>query len=162
MARTIDPKELRNAFGSFATGVTIISYTSASGQHSGMTVNSFASVSLDPPLLSWNLQKNSDCYDDVMGLEHYAVNVLSSEQSDISNSLARKNMHELNSLDGSGLWEMGEYCPIIKNSLACFECRTWKHCEGGDHIILLGEVLCYERNEGAPLLFFAGNYAALK
>ena len=162
MGTNIDPKILRDTFGNFATGVTIISYTCASGEHCGMTVNSFSSVSLDPPLLLWNLQKNSDCYEDIMMAEHYAVNVLSDKQSEISNSLARKNMHDLTELSEPDLWEMGKHCPIIKDTLACFECRTWKHYEGGDHVILVGEILHCARGSGAPLLFYAGNYAKLK
>lgn len=162
MESTIDPKALRNIFSSFATGVTIVSYTNMAGVHCGVTVNSFASVSLDPPLLLWNLQKDSECYEDVLKANYYAVNILTSPQSDLSNALARKNQHELVGLNDETLWTVGKYCPVMNNSLACFECCTWQHYEGGDHMILVGKIVRCTRNEGTPLVFFDGNYATLK
>lgn len=162
MASEIDTKALRNAFGSFATGVTIVSYTNSKQEHFGMTVNSFSSVSLAPPLLLWNLQKNSDCFDDIMQAKHYAVNVLSSAQGELSTCLARKGMHSLAALEGQNLWKLGEHCPVICDTLACFECAVHNHYEGGDHMICVGEVLRYTHSGGDPLVFFSGGYAALR
>ncbi len=152
-----DARALRSAFGCFATGVTVITADAGEGAF-GMTVNSFASLSMEPPLLLWNLQRDSDCFDSLLKAEHYAVNVLCSEQQPLSDACARKGDHAL----AEGLWQAGESgCPVLCKSLACFECAVREHYSGGDHIILVGEVLFFRSTEGEPLLFYGGAYRVL-
>lgn len=162
MASTIDTRSLREAFGNFATGVTIVSYVDTDNQSRGLTVNSFSSVSLNPPMVLWSLQKDSDCFDDIMRAECYAINVLTAGQRALSEHLARKEMHLLDGLQEPSAWKQGKHCPVICDALACFECAVRHRYEGGDHIIIVGEVLHYTRGTGEPLLFYSGAYARIR
>ena len=87
---SIEGREYRDALGRFATGVCLITTTTADGRHLALTANSFSSVSLDPPLVLWNLQNNSDVFDEYASPERYAINILSQEQMDLSNTYAKK------------------------------------------------------------------------
>ena len=89
-------KDLRNIFSKFATGVTAITFESSAGLNLGITINSYTSLSLDPPMVLWCLDKDSDLYEEITTLDKYIINFLSEEQKDIANSLAQKNDHILN------------------------------------------------------------------
>ena len=156
---SLDPIELRNTFGRFATGVCVITAHNQAGEAFGMTINSFSSVSLEPALLLWNIQNNSDCYADFAASEKFNVNILAADQMDLSNALAKKNEHQLP--EGSFvLGENGE--PVLNGVLASFECNVWARYPGGDHEILVGEVTRLISNEGdEPLMFFSGRYRNL-
>lgn len=155
---SLDALALRRAFGRFATGVTVVTVDTGEVPL-GITVNSFASLSLEPPLLLWNLQRDSDCFDVFTKVEHYAVNVLHAGQQPLSEACARKGDHVL----AKEHWQAGESgCPVLCQSLACFECAVRQRHDGGDHIILVGEVLFFRNAEGgAPLLFYGGTYHTL-
>ncbi|MEM8593521.1 MAG: flavin reductase family protein [Pseudomonadota bacterium] len=157
---TIDQKKLRQALGRFPTGVCVITTIDESGQSIGMTANSFSSVSLDPALVLWSIQKNSDCFDAFDRNQRYAVNILADDQQAMSNAYATKNNHDLK----DGDYRIGKTGnPVLKNAIASFECQITDRHEGGDHIILVAEVLCFdERPTGKPLLFHAGKYSELK
>ena len=151
----IDTRELRDAFGRFATGVTIVTVTHA-GDPSGLTANSFSSVSLDPPLVLWSLAKNADCFAHFEAEDHFAVNVLNRDQEAISTRFATKDVDK---------WEGTPYTtgrtgtPLLKGSIATFECKVYARHEGGDHVIYVGEVLHVDTGgDDPPLGFYRGRY----
>lgn len=156
---SFESRELRDALGRFTTGVCVITTVSDSGQPVGMTVNSFSSVSLDPPLVLWCLQDNSDVYDTFAAPRYFAINVLSSEQQSYSNQYAKKGQHELEPAH----YRQGKYgAPIIRNALVSLECELETTYDGGDHLIIVGRVRdMVQRPDGDPLLFFAGRYREL-
>ena len=157
---SFDGRELRNALGRYATGVCVITTVTGAQQAVGMTANSFASVSLEPPLVLWSLQNNSDVYDVFSGPRFYAINILSSEQDGHSNQYAKKGQHELSPEHFS----LGKYgSPIIRDALVSFECELEETHEGGDHLIIVGRVRdMQQKPEGEPLLFFSGGYRELR
>lgn len=156
---SFEGRELRNALGRFATGVCVITTVTDAGQPVGMTANSFSSVSLDPPLVLWSLQNNSDVYDAFSSPRFFAVNILASEHESHSNQYAKKGEHELD----AGHYHLGKHgSPIIHNALVSFECELEVTHDGGDHLIIVGRVKdLHERPDGEPLLFFSGGYHKL-
>ena len=155
----LEARELRDALGRFATGVCLITVVTESGQAIALTANSFSSVSLDPPLVLWSLQNSSDVYDIYASAREFAINVLALEQQDLSNLYARKGEHLL---DPAHYRPGGNGAPVILDALVTFECGQHATHEGGDHLIIVGEVRSiHSRREGAPLLFFGGAYRAL-
>jgi flavin reductase (DIM6/NTAB) family NADH-FMN oxidoreductase RutF len=156
---SLDGRELRDALGRFATGVCVITTVSDEQKAVGMTANSFSSVSLDPPLVLWSLQNNSDVYNIFAAPRHFAVNILSSEQQAYSNQYAKKGQHDLDPAH----YRLGKYgAPIIRGALATFECELHATHEGGDHLIIVGRVMdMHQRPTGEPLLFYCGRYHEL-
>ncbi|MFK7977093.1 MAG: flavin reductase family protein [Halioglobus sp.] len=156
---SFDGRELRDALGQFATGVCLITVVSEAGEALAMTANSFSSVSLDPPLILWSLQNNSDVFDAFASPKHFAINVLNSNQLDQSNYYARKEQHQLQDEHFSS----GKHgAPIIKGALASFECELDATHPAGDHLIIIGRVVDMHRADaGDPLLFFSGGYRYL-
>ena len=155
----IDTKEFRSALGQFATGVCVVTTQTPVGGFDGMTVNSFSSVSLDPPLVLWSIQNSSERFNAFHQAERFAISVLGQDQEALSNQYAQK---------GDGLLEDAHYelsqagLPIIQGALATFECQQWAQYPGGDHTIIVGEVLQFNCVDKAkPLLFYAGNYSRL-
>ncbi|MFK8047964.1 MAG: flavin reductase family protein [Halioglobus sp.] len=156
---SFDGRDLRNALGRFATGVCVISTVNSEGRPVGMTANSFSSVSLDPPLVLWSLQSNSDVYDAFATPSHFAINVLANTQEDLSNLYAKKGDH-LMEADHFSAGQHGS--PVVHNALVTFECELETTHAGGDHLIVIGRVLnVVSGSEGEPLLFFSGGYRAL-
>jgi flavin reductase (DIM6/NTAB) family NADH-FMN oxidoreductase RutF len=156
---SIDGRELRNALGRFATGVCLITTTDEQQQPLAMTANSFSSVSLDPPLVLWSLQNSSDAYDAFSAPRYFNINVLASEQQDLSNRYARKGEHQIDPAH----YRSGKYgAPVIRNALVTFECELEATYPGGDHLIIVGRVKeMHARPGGDPLLFFSGAYREL-
>jgi flavin reductase (DIM6/NTAB) family NADH-FMN oxidoreductase RutF len=155
---SFDGRKFRDALGRFATGVCVI--TTIDAQKSvGMTVNSFASVSLDPPLVLWSLQNNSDMFDAFASPRHFAINILSKEQQGHANAYAKKGDHLLQAEH----YRIGKYgSPIIRDALTTLECEFETCHDGGDHLIVIGRVRdMHTRPTGEPLLFFAGGYREL-
>ncbi len=155
-----EPRKLRNALGQFTTVVCVSTALNQNGDAFGVTVNSFASVSLDPALVLWSLRNDSECYGDFAASRHYAVNILSQQQLLLSNPYSQKDTHLLlpdhYRIGKSGL-------PILRKALGSFECEIWQRYDGGDHIILVGKVI--EMNSsptGKPLVFQAGQYRLLR
>jgi flavin reductase (DIM6/NTAB) family NADH-FMN oxidoreductase RutF len=154
-----DSKAFRNALGTFPTGVAVITTTSSAAQHMGITVNSFTSVSLDPPLVLWCMDKKSDRFTTFTAASGYVINILGTEHQSVSARLARQGEHNL---DGIALepTELGP--PALVDSLAVFECTSEQVHDAGDHVILVGRVIRFHRHDaGAPLVFFKGKYGAL-
>ncbi|WP_417604124.1 flavin reductase family protein [Primorskyibacter flagellatus] len=154
---TEDPRAFRAALGKFITGVTIITCESGTGPI-GITANSFASLSLDPPLVLWAPAKSSQRYPFYMAAEHFAIHVMGAEQSEISNGFARDgNVFDV--LD----WETSEHgVPLIGGCLSRFECTRIAQHDGGDHSIIIGRVTRVMTRPGKPLAFFAGKYGAIE
>lgn len=156
---SIDGRELRDALGRFATGVCLITTQTSAGEAVAMTVNSFSSVSLDPPLVLWCLQDNSDVYDVFSSPRYFGINILASEQQELSNQYARKGQHALETAH----FRQGKTgAPIIRDALVSFECELEATYDGGDHLIIVGRVKdMNQRPTGEPLLFFSGGYREL-
>lgn len=156
----LDGRELRNALGRFATGVCLITAVTDEGEPLALTANSFSSVSLDPPLVLWNLQNNSEVFAVYSGAKHYAINVLAGNQQELSSRYARKGDHVLDP-EHFTLGENGG-APIITDALVSFECTLDATHPGGDHLIIVGRVDAMNvRPEGEPLVFYSGAYRAL-
>lgn len=154
-----DSRAFRQALGCFPTGIAVI--TAAGGDaHLGITVNSFTSVSLDPPLVLWCIDRRSRRYPSFAQAPGFTVSILGSGHKAVSARLAGQGEH---SLDGIELvpTELGP--PGLADSLAIFECARESVQDAGDHALLIGRVLRFHRNDsaGAPLVYFQGRYGAL-
>lgn len=153
-----DSREFRNALGSFPTGVAVITAEGIDAPL-GITVNSFSSVSLDPPLVLWCLDKKSDRFGAFARAKHFVINVLGTQHSEISSRLARQGQH---CLDGMDMVPTSVGLPALADAIAVFECASHAVHDAGDHVILVGRVVNFFRQEaGAPLVFFKGKYGAL-
>ncbi|MGR5245436.1 MULTISPECIES: flavin reductase [Vibrio] len=152
----IDPKALRNALGTFTTGVTIITTRDGEGQAVGLTANSFNSVSLDPPLVLWSLAKTALSVPAFTSATHWNVHVLSSAQQELSNRFASKGEDKFSGLElDKGVSD----APLLQQCTARFQCRTAFTHDGGDHIIFIGEVIAFDQQDLPPLAFQSGQYA---
>lgn len=150
---------LRQSLGQFATGVTVVTCTADDGHACGITANSFSSVSLDPPLVLWNIAKVSNSLRAYLDARHFAIHVLKSDQIHLARHFAKTD-HK--SYDRIKHHISDDGVPILPDVLARFDCKTIDIHNGGDHHIIIGEVLKHESTTGSPLLFFAGNYAAFE
>lgn len=150
---------LRQAFGSFATGVTIVTACDSKGNLVGLTANSFSAVSLEPPLVLWCVSMTTPSFAAFRDCSHYTINVLSADQEEISNRFATPSPDKFAGLD-YGLGAGG--APVLQGCIASFECRNAHQYPGGDHLIMVGEVENYHVNMDAPLLFFASKYAGIQ
>ena len=152
-----DARDFRRALGKFATGVTVVTTRNASGENLGVTASSFNAVSMDPPLILWSIDKGAHSLATYQVAEHFVVNVLSNAQVDISNRFASRGEDKFANItfeEGVG------GAAKITDAAAHFECRTWNVYEGGDHLIIVGEVLRYAyRDAGSALVFHNGRYA---
>lgn len=156
---SLDSLQFRRALGRFATGVCVITANPPGHPPFGVTVNSFSSLSLDPPLVLWSLQKSSDTMDAFAAATHYCVNVLSEAQQALSGRFAKKGEHALDPSQYSN-GETG--LPVLHGTLATFECEIDARHDGGDHVILVGRVQAMRFPEpGRPLLYFDGGYRQL-
>jgi len=155
---SFDARTFRDTLGHFATGVCVITTKCEGVPAFGMTVNSFASLSLDPPLVLWSIGKSSDCFDPFAKAGGYVVNVLREDQIELSNRFATKDGHGL----ADNEWRPGHLnLPVLSDTLAVIECDIDQRIDGGDHVIMVGRVKHCEYREGKPLLFFGGKYGAI-
>lgn len=151
-------QELRQCLGKFATGVTVVTCDGSAGP-CGITANSFSSVSLQPPLLLWNIAKVSNSLQAYLDAEHFAINILSAGQRALSSHFAQSD---------HTLWDNIDYnrstnkVPLLPDTVACFECRTHQIHDCGDHFIIVGEIESFRSSNDEPLVFYGGQYAALK
>lgn len=156
---TFDTKAFRRALGAYPTGVVVVTAQGAGAEHMGITVNSFASVSLDPPLVLWCLNKISDRYAVFSKAEGFVISVLGTAHQSVSARLATPGVHEL---DGIALTKTELGPPALADALAVFECSRDAAHDGGDHSILVGRVLRFAHSEdGTPLVFYRGRYSKL-
>ena len=154
-----DPRTLRDALGCFATGVTVVTCVDEESRPAGLTVNSFASVSLDPPLLLVCVKKKATSAPALMAASHFAINVLQTGQQPASITFSTRVEDRF----GSMPWSCGEAgAPILEDSLCVFECERYAAYDGGDHQILVGQVVKASFDASLdPLLFFRGRYRRL-
>lgn len=151
-------RALRDTLGHFATGITVVTTLDANGQPVGMTVNSFNSVSLDPALILWSIDRCSLSYAAFTECERFVVHVLKGDQQNVSNLFAGRGADKF----GQVSWHQGPgNIPQLDDCAALFHCRRTQNIEGGDHTILLGEVLEFSAGGGEPLIFHRGSYRAL-
>lgn len=153
----IDRRELRTALGAFATGVTIMTTRSPNGAFVGLTVNSFNSLSLDPPLVLWSINDVSVSLAAFEQASHFAVNILCEDQADISRRFASQVPNKfagLEVLDGAG------GIPLIAGCAAHLECRTFSHQRAGDHVLFIGQIERFSHCSKRPLIYYRGNYFA--
>jgi flavin reductase (DIM6/NTAB) family NADH-FMN oxidoreductase RutF len=157
---TFDQKEFRKTLGTFATGITVVTAMHENSVPVGITVNSFTSVSLDPPLILWCLDNEAESYKVFANCKNFAIHILHQEQEAISQTFATKGSDKFSGLE----WETGELgSPILKDCASYFQCETETSYEGGDHIILLGRVKAVQTNaDKQPLIYHASNYHSLK
>lgn len=155
----ISPALLRRAFGTFATGVTVIGARAADGRLVGMTANSFTSVSLDPPLVLFCPARSLAAFDVYSSASHFSVSVLPAHGEGWSNRFARMNTAKWEA-EPHRLSESG--APLLLGALANFECEVIARHDGGDHLIVVGRVARLTVTEtGEPLVFFRSRYRAL-
>ena len=155
----MDPTEFREALGCFATGVTIITAVGPRGEPIGITVNSFNSVSLEPPLILFSLNRRAYSLRAFLSTQAFAVNILHEGQEALSHRFAQALEDKWSDVDYE-LWDTG--CPILKDALASFECKIRHTYHGGDHVIFVGEVLRLRHDPaGRPLVFCRGVYHVL-
>src|SRR4029079_17794706 len=146
----IDPRDFRNALGTYATGVTIITAADSDGKPSGLVCNSFASVSLNPPLVLWSLVVYSSSLTIFQNASHFTVNVLGASQQALASKFAKSSDDKFTDVD----WTPGlGGAPVLAESVANFQCRSVNRYYGGDHVIFLGAVEAYTYSVREPLLF---------
>lgn len=152
----VDTRAFRRALGNFATGVTVVTAADASGRKVGVTANSFNSVSLDPPLILWSIDKRSTSHAVFEAATHFAVNVLAADQIDLSNNFARPRedrFAEIGYQAGAG------GAPVLADCSARFECEKYQQVDGGDHWIMIGKVVAFDDCGRSPLLYHQGAYS---
>lgn len=159
-AQALDPKAFRAALGHFVTGIAVITADGGEGEPIGLTVSSFNSVSLSPPLILFSIHRDAYSLDALWNAGGFAVNVLGRRQERLSNRFARA---------GTDKWRAVRHtrglhgAPLLEGASAYFECRPWGRYDGGDHEILVGEVLRFGfETEDDPLVFFRGRYGQLQ
>ena len=155
---TMDAGDFRQALGQFATGVCLVTVDDSELGPLATTVNSFSSVSLDPPLVLWSIQNSSDHLAVYTECQHFGISVLSSEQGAVSSQYAQRGGHGAQD-EHFTTGPQGE--PKLINALAHFTCAAYAVHPGGDHHIIVGEVLQFESVEANPLIFYSGGYRAL-
>ena len=155
---SIEPQELRRVMGHFATGVTVITTKDKDGGPNGLTANAFMSLSLNPPLVIISVDKNATCYSCFEIQNGFTVNFLSEDQEEISRRFATKGADKFSGLK----WHAGANgAAVIDGALGFVECRITQCHDGGDHTIVVGEIVNVAADGDRPLLFFKGMYQRL-
>ena len=153
----IDPELFKQALGSFASGVTILTTQDQEGQLRGMTVSAFCSVSLDPPLVLVCIDQKAECHPNLRGIGRFAVNILGEAQRELSRRFATKGIDRF---EGVRVRPGATGVPLLDGALSVLECRVVRAHPAGDHTIFVGEVQEAEVAPEAPLLHFRGRYGA--
>lgn len=151
-----DSQAFRRALGNFATGITVITAVSPEGERVGITANSFNSVSLDPPLILWSIDKRSNNLDAFTQASHFAVNILAADQMHLSNQFAKPSDDKF---AGVSMREGLGGAAVLNDCAAVFECSQHQVVDAGDHLILIGRVEKFEAEGRAPLCYHQGGYS---
>jgi flavin reductase (DIM6/NTAB) family NADH-FMN oxidoreductase RutF len=152
-----DPRDFRSALGCFPTGVCLVTTLGPDGKPEGMTINSFSSVSLDPPMVLWSLARSASSAAVFRDAEFFAINVLAKEDAALSTHFSKSAEDKFAAFAerfSPGL----EGSPILKGAVASFECHARQRYYGGDHIIVIGNVERYAWSEAPSLVFGRGKY----
>ena len=151
----LDPRALRDAFGTFATGVTVVSGVDAGGARVGLTANSFTSVSLDPPLLLVCPARGASALPALQAAGRFAVNVLTLDQQAVAERFTQRGIDRFVGAD----WADWHGVPVLAGAMAAFVCDLHAELDGGDHAILVGRVRALRtRPDAEPLLYVRGRY----
>ena len=154
----MDPAQFRELLGRFATGVTVLTVATSDGKPLGMTANSLASVSLQPPLISVCVDRAAEMHDAILRAPEFVVNVLSSPQETLARRFA--DQHE-DRFEGIGYHLSPGGLILLDGALAHIECQWHAQYPGGDHTIVVGRVVGGATGDARPLLYYRGGYAAL-
>ncbi|MCK4087229.1 flavin reductase family protein [Acinetobacter radioresistens] len=151
----LEPRSLRQLLGQYATGITVVTALDVNQRKIGMTANSFTSVSLDPPLILWNIAKSATHFEDFRQAEYFAINILNEDQYLESNHFSKSADDKFEGRD-----DVDEYMgiPILNKSLTTFVCRQYELHEAGDHYIIVGQIEACRNQMGNPLVFHNGQY----
>jgi flavin reductase ActVB len=149
---TVDPAAFREAMARFASGVTIVTTRDEAGVPVGFTASAFSSLSLTPPLILVCLERKADCFAAFEAAQHFAVSILGGEQGDLAMHFATKSTDKFADLpvEEGGVTGM----PLFPGASVLLECAVWQRYDGGDHVIIVGEVLGAASNDNEPLLHF--------
>lgn len=154
----INATDLRRTLGCFPTGVAVVTTMSRTGAPIGVTISSFNSVSMDPPLILWSLALKAQSLADFRATGHFAVNVLSEAQADLPRIFSSPVEERFEGLS----WTKGVGdAVVLAGSAAVFECATHARYDGGDHEIFIGRVIRHARSDAAPLLYAKGRLSTL-
>lgn len=153
-----DAQALRQCLGKFATGVTVVTCADANGNPNGITANSFSAVSLEPPLVLWNIAKVSNSLDAYLSAKYFAVNVLTADQRNLAAHFAKSDHTRFDNVEYT---TSANGVPLLPDTLATFDCRTHEIHDCGDHYVIIGEVNSFKSAEREPLLFFGSAYRAI-
>ena len=154
----LDARDFRSALGCFPTGVCLVTTMGPSGKPEGMTINSFTSVSLDPPMVLWSLSRAASSAPVFRDAEYFAVNILAADDTEISSHFAKQGPDKFGPYAARFNPGLGG-APLLQGAAAIFECHTRHRNYGGDHIILIGNVERYTHSERQPLVFHRGKYS---
>jgi len=158
--QAFDPLQLRRALGSFGTGVTVVSTLGMGGKRVGVTANSFSSVSLDPPIVLWSLNRHSPSLAAFDHCGRFVIHVLALDQVDHSRRFAGPQAEgAADKFDGLTLQHTAHGLPLLQGCAAHFECRTEQRLDVGDHVLFIGRVEAFEHHRSAGLLYCQGQYA---
>lgn len=158
----IDEGHFKLALSHFASGVTVVT-TEHDGRQYGMTVASFASLSLHPPLVLVCIERSVKTHDAIAAAGKYGVSILSSTQADISSKFASRSDDKFDGVELiEGDLDVPLSVPLIKGALTAIECRVYDRLPGGDHTIFIGEVMKIHTQEGDPLLYFRSGYREMR
>lgn len=152
-----DPRDFRNALGCYPTGVAIVTTIRTDGKKEGLTINSFASVSLDPPMVLWSILSKAASADAFRAATHFTVNVLSDDQQDLASHFATRHEDKFANCGTNFSRGLGG-APVFEGAVATFECRNEFCSYGGDHIVFFGRVLRYLHVDREPLVFHRGRF----
>ena len=155
----ISNEEFKQCLGSFVSGVAIVAIIDEGGEPQGVTVSSFSSLSLNPPMVAFNLGKKSHLYNKIVNSKSFSVNILSHNQAVLSNKFSKNSTDRWRDVQ----YTLGLHgCPILDSSIAFIECFTASIYDGGDHSIITGKVINLQRtHEARPLIYYMGGYYCL-
>jgi flavin reductase (DIM6/NTAB) family NADH-FMN oxidoreductase RutF len=155
----LDPDLFRSVMGRFASGITIVTGRDAAGRDHGMTVSSFCSLSLVPPLVLICVERTTELHAVLGAAESFAVNVLASDQELVSRRFAEVDSGRF---EGLAFTRALTGCALLTGTLATLECAVRARYDGGDHLIVTGEVIGAEARDGRPLLYYRGGYTQME
>lgn len=157
---TLDAQRFRRALGAFPTGVCLVTTMGLDGRREGMTINSFASVSLSPPLILWSLRDAARSAESFIAAPGFAIQVLHAGQRELAQHFSRAGPDKFDAWQDHftpGL----RGCPIVADAVATYECRTYSRHPEGDHTVLIGRVERFDHEDRPPLMFHAGTMGSV-
>ena len=161
MSKIIKPndaiRELRNALGQFTTGVAIITAAGADAGPVGMTINSFSSVSLEPALISWCIDRHAVSYEAFVNTRHFSITVLADHQAELAMRFAARGADKFRNIETDG-----DAAPVVAGGCAWFMCELFRSIPLGDHTMIIGEIQEFAYYPAAPLVFSGGNFGPLQ